>query len=350
MNMITSLPTTQTTTEIVLPGIVAPSGLQIRQTDRPVPAANQALIEMEATGVSFAEKAMRRNRYPGQPKFPFIPGYDAVGTVLAVGSGADAALVGKRVAVALKVGGWATHLLAPADEVVPVPSGVAATAAETVIVNGVTAWQMLYRTAHAKPGQTILVMGASGGVGTILAQMAVRDGIRVIGTASPRHHDALRALGVEPIDYADPGLSKRVRELAPNGVDAVFDHLGPKSAKDSFGLLAKGGTLVAYGIAADLDKDTALVPIFLGFLSRLALWNALPNGKGASFYDFWGGMLINPTKAKQRRREDMAKVLALLAAGVIKPVIAATFPLREAQAAMEFAEAKGVFGKVVIVP
>ncbi|MEO5805257.1 zinc-binding dehydrogenase [Devosia sp.] len=350
MSMINSFAAAQTTTEIVLPGIVAPSGLQIRQAARPVPSANQVLLAMEATGVSFAEKSMRRGRYPGQPKFPFVPGYDAVGTVLAVGPGADPALIGKRVGAALKTGGWATHLLAPADEVVPVPAGVEAIAAETIIVNGVTARQMLYRAAHVRPGQTILVTGASGGVGTVLAQIAIRDGIRVIGTASPRHHEALRAIGVEPIDYADPDLSARVRELAPRGVDAVFDHLGPNSAKRSFDLLASGGTLVAYGAAADLDKTTAMVPMFIGFLLRVALWNALPNGKGASFYDFWGGMLINPTKAKQHRREDLAKVLALLAAGAIKPVIAATFPLHQAQAAMEFAEAKGVFGKVVIVP
>jgi NADPH2:quinone reductase len=305
---------------------------------------------MEATGVSFAEKAMRRDRYPGQPKFPFVPGYDVVGTVLAVGTGADPALLGMRVAAALKTGGWATHLLVAADEIVPVPAGVAAIDAETVIVNGVTAWQMLYRKARARPGQTILVLGASGGVGTTLAQLAVHDGIRVIGTASPRHHEALRAMGVEPIDYADTDIPARVRELSPRGVDAVFDQLGPQSAKASYEILDRGGTLVAYGIAADLDKTTALVSIFLGFLARLALWNALPNGKRALFYDFWEGMLISPTAAKSRRREDLAKLLGRLAAGAIKPVIAASFPLLEATAAMERAEARGVFGKVVIVP
>nr|WP_216364730.1 alcohol dehydrogenase catalytic domain-containing protein [Rhodanobacter glycinis] len=108
MKMVDLLPAALMTTEIVLPGIVAPSGLQIRQATRPVPAANQVLLQMEATGVSFAEKAMRRGRYPGQPRFPFVPGYDVVGTVLAVGSGVDPALVGERVAAALKTGGWAT--------------------------------------------------------------------------------------------------------------------------------------------------------------------------------------------------------------------------------------------------
>ena len=350
MNVTSFSPAAQITTEIVLPGIVEPSGLQVRQIEPPTPAANQVLLQMEATGVSFAEKSMRRGRYPGQPKFPFVPGYDAVGTVLAVGPGVDPALLGQRVAAALKTGGWATQLLAPADEVVPVPAGVAAIATETMIVNGVTAWQMLYRKARARPGQTILVHGASGGVGTTLAQIAVQDGIRVIGTASPRHHDALRAIGVEPIDYAEPNLPARVRALAPEGIDAVFDHLGPVSARQSFALLRRGGTLVAYGTATDLDTTAALVPLFIGFLAQIALWAILPNGKRAAFYDFWEGMLVGPAGSKSRRREDMAKVFALLAAGAIKPVIAATFKLHDARAALEFSEARGVFGKVVIVP
>lgn len=350
VNLPQTTQTPQTATQIVLPRIVEPSGLELQQTALPVPGPGQVLLQMEATGVSFAEKSMRRGRYPGQPKFPFVPGYDAVGTVLAVGPGTDASLLGQRVAAALKTGGWATHLLAPADELVSVPDGISAAEAETMIVNGVTAWQMLYRKARARPGQTILVHGVSGGVGTTLAQIALQDGIRVTGTASPRHHAELRALGVEPIDYAHPDLPARVRALSPGGVDAVFDHLGPKSAKQSFDLLAPGGALVAYGTATDLDTTVALVPLFVGFLGRVALWNVLPNGKRAVFYDFWEGMIVGPAGSKSRRREDMAKVFGLMASGAIKPIIAATFPLRQAQAAMELAEARGVFGKVVIVP
>jgi NADPH2:quinone reductase len=345
-----ALPASAMVTQIVLPGVVQPSGLEVRHTALPAPAKGQVLLEMQATGVSFAERAMRRGRYPGQPKFPFVPGYDVVGKVRATGPGVDPALLGSRVAAALKMGGWASHQLVPVTEIVPVPAAVDSVDAETVIVNGITAWQMLYRKARAKPGQTILVHGASGGVGTILAQIAIADGMRVIGTASPRQHEALRALGVEPIDYNDPDLPARVRNLSPRGVDAVFDHLGPTSVKRSFGLLDRGGALVAYGTALALDDSTALVPMFIGLLGRLALWNALPNAKRASFYDFWGGGLVNPVGASQRRREDLAKVFALLASGAIKAKVAATFPLLQATGAMQRAEQRGAFGKVVIVP
>jgi len=110
--MSASAPYTQTTTQIVLPRIVAPSGLQVRHVGAPHPTAGQVLLRMEASGVSFAEKAMRRGRYPGQPKFPFVPGYDVVGTVLSVGPGGDRSLIGRRVAAATKTGGWSTHVLA----------------------------------------------------------------------------------------------------------------------------------------------------------------------------------------------------------------------------------------------
>lgn len=155
--------------------------------------------------------------------------------------GVPPSLVKRRFAVATKIGGWATHALVDAADLVPVPGGIEPAAAETVIVNGITAWQMLYRSARAKPGQTILVHGANGGVGTLLVQLARHAGIRVIGTASPRHHDVLRALGAEPLDYNAPDLTAQVRALAPQGVDAAFDHLGPASARRSFGLLGGGG-------------------------------------------------------------------------------------------------------------
>ena len=132
-----------------------------------------------------------------------------------------------------KTGGWASYALVPAATLVAVPDGVDPAAAETVVVNGITAWQMLHRCARVQAGQTVLVHGANGGVGTTLVQLARHAGARVIGTASPRHHDPLRAMGAEPLDYPDPDLAARVRELAPGGVDAVFDHLGGDSARRS---------------------------------------------------------------------------------------------------------------------
>ena len=338
------------TTEIILPGIVEASGLQVHRRPTPTPANGEALIEMEATGISFAEQSMRRGRYPSQPAFPFVPGYDVVGTVRAVGAGVDRSRIGTRVAAATKIGGWATHLVLAAEDLVPVPAGLDPALAEAVIVNGVTAWQSLHRKAKIKAGQTILVHGANGGVGSILVQLARHAGVKVIGTASPRHHDALRAMGVEPIDYSAPALAARVRELAPGGVDAVFDHLGLDSARVSWSLLAPGGTLVALGTAANLDDSGSILALLIPLLARVLTWNALPNGKSATFYDFWGGHRVTPAGFRRRQHEDLAAVLDLVAQGAITPPIAARIPLIHASEALELAESHTVLGKVVLVP
>ncbi len=231
----------------------------------------------------------------------------------------------------------------------PVPDGIGAAEAEAVLVNGITAWQMLHRHAKVHPGQTILVHGANGGVGDTLVQLARHAGIRVIGTASPRHHDALRKMGVTPIDYNDLHLAERVRKLAPQGVDSVFDHLGGPSFKRSFALLAKGGTLVAYGMATQRDDDNSVLATFIGLYGQLLMWNLLPNGRRAQFYNFWGGRRARPRAFRRRLTADLTSVLTLVGQHAITPHIAARIPLTEAAKAMALAESKTVYGKVVLV-
>ena len=225
--------------------------------------------------MSFAEQQMRRGRYLNQPKFPFVLGYDLVGVVTAVGPEVDESLVGRRVAAVVKTGGWATHALVGAGHLIPVPDGLDAAEAETVVLNGITAWQML-KKAKVDSGQVILVHGANGGVGNTLVQLARHSGIRVIGTAAPRHHDALRAMGAEPIDYNNPHLAGRVRQLAAGRLDAVFDQIGGPSYKRSFKLLARGGTLVAYGAASQRDDTNNVLASGMVVYTRLGVGASSP--------------------------------------------------------------------------
>ncbi|MGW5111549.1 medium chain dehydrogenase/reductase family protein [Nocardia sp. NPDC004123] len=334
-------------TEVVLPGRVEPEGLTVIDRELPPPGTGEALVRMEATGVSFAEQQMRRGKYYDQPAFPFVPGYDIVGAVLAVGAGVDTALVGRRVAALTKIGGWSSHLTVPAGDLVPVPDGLAADAAETFVVNGITAWQMLHRKAKARAGQTILVHGANGGVGSTLVQLARAAGIRVIGTASARNADAVAALGALPVDYRGD-VAAQVRALAPDGVDAVFDHVGGPGIVDSFALLAPGGTLVSYGSAATKDEEgDSRLPV-LKLFARLLWWNALPNGRNASFYNIWAGRR-RLARFRAQLAADLGAVLELAERGVLHPQIAARIPLREAARALTLAESGTVTGKVVIV-
>ncbi|MEU6747916.1 medium chain dehydrogenase/reductase family protein [Spirillospora sp. NPDC046719] len=341
---------TEELVEVVLPGKVEPEGLQIRHGDVPVPGPGQVVVRMEATGVSFAEQQMRRGRYYDQPAFPFVPGYDLVGTVQAAGRGVDPGLIGTRVAALTKVGGWASHVLLDAADTVPVPDGIGAAEAETLVVNGITAWQMLHRKARVRAGQTVLVHGANGGVGSVLVQLAQAAGAKVIGTASARHHDLLREQGVAPVDYRAGDVAAQVRALAPGGVDAVFDHVGGAGIVDSWRLLAPGGTLVSYGSASTRDDEGSKQwPVFK-LLGRVWMWNALPNGRRAYFFNAWAGRALSKDRFRARLRADLTEVFAALQRGDVTPRIAAELPLARVADAMRLAESGTVAGKVVLTP
>jgi len=339
---------TMNATEIVLPGIGEPETLQVRTRTLPEPEAGQVVVRVAATGVSFAEQQMRRGKYYDQPPFPFVPGYDLVGVVERSGAGGPA--VGQPVAALTKVGGWADRVVLDAADVVPLPADVDPVAAETVVVNGVTAWRMLHRAAKVRPGQTIVVLGAAGGVGSTLVQLARHAGIRVIGTAGPGQQERLRDLGAIPVDYRDEDVPARVRELAPDGVAAVFDHVGGPGIDDSWRMLAKGGTLVSYGTASTRDvPGNPRVPV-LKLLAKLTAWNLMPNGRRATFFNLWAGRRLRPARYRAELRQDLTAVLRLLADGAIAAQVARTFPLTDAAAALRFAEAGGITGKVVLVP
>ncbi|MFC3573336.1 medium chain dehydrogenase/reductase family protein [Streptomyces yaanensis] len=339
-------------TEIVLPAVGEPESLRLRVRELPRPAPGQAVVRIEASGVTFAEQQMRRGKYYDMPAFPFVPGYDLVGIVEEVGPpvpGRTALSVGQRVAALTKTGGWADRVLLDAADLVPVPDGVAAADAETVVTNGATAWRMLYRTAHVRPGDTIVVHGANGGVGSVLVQLARCNGITVIGTASARNQQAVAAMGALPVDYRGD-IAARVRELAPQGVAAVFDHVGGKGIKDSWRMLAPGGTLVSYGSASTRDQAGNGMITVLKLLARLGLWNVLPNRRGAHFFNLWAGKARRPEKYRAELREDLAQIFALLRSGAIEAKIDRVYPLHQASAALRHAESGTAVGKIVIVP
>jgi synaptic vesicle membrane protein VAT-1 len=337
-------------TEMVLPAIGEPETLQIRQRELPLPAAGEVIIRIEATGVSFAETSMRRGRYPGQPVFPFVPGYDLVGVVESLGANVVNVMVGQRIAAVTKIGAWADYIVLPATDLTPVPDGVEADAAETAVVNGITAWQMLHGLAQVRAGQTILVHGASGGVGGLLVQLAQDAGVQVIGTTSSSKLAALRALGAESLDYRSDDLVAQVQALAPGGVDAVFDHLGGESLHASWRMLAPGGTLVSYGLALLRDSEISMVGAFIPHLTRIYLWNLLPNGRHAYFYNLWGGKMLRPYAFQRELRTALTKVFALLAQGRIQAQVARRLPLTRAAEALRLAESGTISGKVVLVP
>lgn len=339
---------TTTTTEIVLPGAVDPDGLEIRTVPLPEPEGRQALVRVEATGVSFAEQQMRRAKYFDQPPFPFVPGYDLVGRVTALGPDADPALDGRRVAALTKVGAWAEHVLVDAERLVPVPDGVAPVAAEAIITNGLTAHRLLHREAQVAPGETVVVHGATGGVGSLLVRLGLTAGARVVGIGASRA--AVEALGAIWVDRHAPDLVAAVAAIAPEGADAVFDHVGGEVLDSSWRMLAPTGRLVSYGTAATRDVPGDPMAPVLDLMARLEGFTAAPGDRRAGFFNLWAGIDEDPAAYWRGVRDDLATLLARAARGELDAPVAGTWPLREAGTALAAAEAGGLVGKVVLVP
>jgi NADPH2:quinone reductase len=327
------------TTQVVMPHAGGPDVLEFAERELPEPGPGQVRLKVEATGVAFAEVQMLRGRYYAQPRFPFVPGYDLVGEVEAAGPGVT---LSGRVAGMTRTGAWSERVVLPADHLVPVAEELDAGEVVALVTNGVTAYQMIHRVAKVAAGQTVLVHGAAGGVGTLLVRLALRAGARVIGTASQGKHDKVRAMGATPLDYRDPLLVERVRELAPGGVAAVFDHAAGPGLTQSWRMLGRGGTLVVYGSAATLDdKGWRLAP-FVSTFGKFIWWSIPPNGgRRCRFYS------INH---KNHFDEDLATVIDLLRAGELQPQVATRLPLADAAKALRMLDDRAVVGKIVLEP
>jgi NADPH:quinone reductase len=332
----------QKNARVVITGLGGPEVLKWVEEDLPKPEAGQVRVKILAAGVAFADVLMRRGLYPGTPKFPFAPGYDIVGEVDALGDGVSQFTIGQRVAALTMIGGYSRYTVVPASRLVPVPDGLDPAEAVSLVLNYVTAYEMLHRVAKLNEGQRVLIHAAAGGVGTAAVQLGKLAGLEMFGTASKPKHELVASLGATPIDYRSASFAARLRQLAPGGVDAVLDPIGGKNWWASYGCLRKGGALVCYGVQAALSKGKLAAG--LGF-ATLGLMKILPDGKRASWYNV---KTLSDT-SPEMFREDLTRLFEFLSQQQIHPVIAARFPLREAARANEMLEKAQVSGKLVLL-
>jgi NADPH:quinone reductase-like Zn-dependent oxidoreductase len=276
--------------------------------------------------------------YRYAPKIPFVPGYEAAGVVEAMGAGVTGFEVGQRVAALSVYGSFAELLVREAELFLPIPAGVSDRDAAAVILNYVTAWQMIHRVASVRPGQTALVTGAAGGVGTAALQLLRLAGVKTYGAASAAKHDTLRSLGATPIDYRAGPVDRLTRSLEPGGVDYVFDAIGGANIGPCIGALRPGGTLVGFGFMGAAGKLSVLA-MFANILVGARL-----RGRRGKFY----GITALYRKDPRPLREDLPKIFALLAEKKIDPLISRTFPLLEARQALELLAGGSVEGKIVL--
>jgi NADPH:quinone reductase-like Zn-dependent oxidoreductase len=304
------------------------------------PGPGEALVRVDAAGVSYGDLLLRLGVIPGGPKPPFTPGFDISGVVERVGPGVDLE-IGQPVAALVRTGGYSDRLVLPAARLVSRPDGAGAVESAAVALNYFIAYQMLHRVAEVQPGQRVLVHGASGGVGLAFLQLAQLAGVECYGTASAEKRGLVTKFGGHPIDYRTEDWVSVIRSLPGGTVHAVFDPIGGSHFNRSSSVLRRGGIMVGYGQSAALvnGKPNMLIGA-RGFLGGIILPKLVPNGKRTVFYNAWS--------LEHAYREDLATVLALLADGKIEPVVATTMPLADAVEAQRALEQGSVQGKIVL--
>jgi len=321
-----------------------PSVLAVEERPDPPLGAGEVRIEVAAAGINFADVMARMGLYPDAPKPPCVVGYEAAGTVLELGEGVNGLVPGQRVVAGTKFGGYATQVVVPASDIVPLPESLTFEQGAAIPVNYVTAWAALIRYGAVQPGERVLIHAAGGGVGIAATQIARSAGAEVYGTASPSKHERIRELGVEhALDYTSPGWE---RDLPP--MDVILDAVAGQSFRTSYSLLRPGGRLVAFGASSLVTGQRRNVLSALRTVVRMPRFNLtrqMSESKaviGLNMLSLW--------KDRKTLEPWIAPLREMLDDGTIKPVVAGTFSFEEAGAAQTMITERRNVGKVVLVP
>jgi NADPH:quinone reductase-like Zn-dependent oxidoreductase len=323
----------------------------VEEPTLPEPGSGEVRIKVLAAGTGFTDTMIRRGRYPDfKGPLPFTPGYDLVGVVDKRGAGVVAPREGEMVADLCVVGGYAQYAIRPSGFLVPVPDGIDLAEAVCIPLAYLTAFQMLTRCRRLPSGAAILVIGASGTVGTALLDLARHLGLKAIGTCSAANIPVIERFGATAIDYHAGDFVRAVHQLTTGGVgvDIAFDAIGGAHFSRSFACLAPGGLLVGYGSQTMGAGRESLIAAGLG-LARLKLWSALSflfGGRSALFYSITSRRLTH----SEEYAADMTTLFQLLRTGAIHPVVIEQLPLAAASEAHARIDRGGLGGKIVLVP
>ncbi len=309
--------------------------LSWKELPTPTPGVGEVLIEIKAASLNFPDLLIVQNKYQIKPPLPFVPGSEYAGVVQAVGEGVKHLKVGQNVACLSGTGGFASHTIAPAALCMPLPAGFSYVDAAAFIMIYATSHHALVDRAQLKAGETVLVLGAAGGVGTSAIQIAKTLGARVIAAASTDEKCTLcKSIGADAtINYSTENLREALKSLTNDkGPDVIYDPVGGDLAEPAFRSIAWRGRYLVVGFASGTIPS---LPLNLTLL------------KGASIVGvFWGGFAKQEAKASAAA---LAELAGWYAEGKIKPVIDRTMPMAELKAAYAHMGSRGVKGKLVMV-
>jgi NADPH2:quinone reductase len=341
-------------TRIIVTHYGGPEALQAVDEECPEPMKGHVRVKVLAAGVSLPDIMAREGIHPETPRVPYTPGWDLVGTVDRLGDGVTGVEPGQTVAALPIHGAYAEFVCLPEGELVPVPPGLDPAEAVSLILNYVTAYQMLHRAAKVKPGQRVLIHGAAGGVGSALMQLGRLAGLAMYGTCSARGASAVAELGGIPIDYRHQDFVQEIHRLTGEGVEVVFDGIGGSHIWRSRKALRRGGRVVAYGLTGMLSGGRLAsgrsggrhrfraLAIFVVYI--LGGW-LLPGRRRVVPYSIQTLKRWRPALFRQ----DLTALFDLLKQQKIRPLVAQRLPLGEARRAQELLGKGGVTGKIVLV-
>jgi NADPH2:quinone reductase len=314
---------------VVLERLEGPDGLVV--ADRPAPAGGDGVVvAVHAAGVSFPDLLLSQGRYQVQPEVPFAAGLEAAGTVVDAPA-TSGVRPGQRVVVS-SWGAWAEQVVVPPDQVFPLPDRLSMAQGAGLLMNYHTAHFGLVRRSRLRPGETLLVHGAAGGVGSAAVQVGKAVGARVIAVVSDQGKaEAAARAGADYTVLAGEGWLGRVRNLGPEGVDVIFDPVAGDRFDDSVRALAPEGRLVVIGFAG-------------GSIPRLAMNRVLFRNidiVGAA----WGAFLDRHPELKPATH---AELLQMVEAGFVAPLVGLELPLERAADALRALAERRAVGKVVL--
>lgn len=311
-----------------------PSGLKLEQLPEPEPASGEVLVAVRACALNFFDTLITRGKYQFKPDLPFSPGGEIAGSIVSIGEGVEGWRKGDRVSAYIGWGGARESIAVDAGRLVAVPDGVSDEAASGVSITYGTAMHGLRDRASLQPGETVAVLGASGGAGLAAVELAAAMGARVIAVASSEEKlEVCRQHGAkETIDYTVSDVKSELRALtAGKGVDVVYDCVGGEHAEPALRAMGWGGRYLVVGFAS---RDIPRIPLNLLLL------------KGCSAIGVFWGEAVRRDPAGHRA--NMQKVMSWVGGGTLKARVDRTFPIEETAAALALIDARKAVGKVVV--
>src|SRR3984885_3362170 len=321
-----------------------PGVLEVQEQADPRLGPGEVRIDVAAAGINFADVMARMGLYQDAPKTPCVVGYEGAGTILELGEGGEGLTPGQRVFAGTQFGGYASQVVVPAGDVVPLPDELSFEQGAAIPVNYGTAWAGLIGFGSLQPGERVLVHSAGGGVGIAATQIAKRTGAEVYGTASPGKHARILELGVDhALDYTKPGWEQGLPQF-----DVILDAVGGKSFRTGYSLLRPGGRLVAFGASSVVSGERKNVLTALRAVARMPRFNMVKQMSESKAVI--GLNMLTLLKDRGTIAPWLEPLRPMLDDGTIKPVIAGAFGFEEAGAAQTMIVERRNVGKVVLTP